>query len=123
MTDDERLASEQNIWLATVRPNGRPHLVPIWFGYVDGHFYVCTWATSVKVRNVQANPYACVSLESGTKPLMAEGSVQILRRPFPEAVKAEFARKFDWDLDDEPEYDVVLEIIPIKWRRGQTGQG
>ena len=67
-TADARLAAEQNIWLATTRPDGRPHLVAIWFGYVDGRFYVCTWGSSVKVNNVAHNPRAVVSLESGAKP-------------------------------------------------------
>jgi len=114
--NEERLRDEPNIWLATTRPDGRPHLVPIWACFVDGRFYVCTSSRSVKVRNALANPYACVALESGSKPLFVDGELRVLRRPFPEPVKTEFLRKFDWELDAEPEYDVVLEVIPTKWR-------
>ncbi|MCP4418942.1 MAG: hypothetical protein GY805_20185 [Chloroflexi bacterium] len=28
---EARLLTERNIWLATVRPSCRPHLIPIWF--------------------------------------------------------------------------------------------
>ena len=28
---DQRLRTDQIAWLGTVRPDGRPHLVPIWF--------------------------------------------------------------------------------------------
>ena len=27
----QRLATEPILWLATTRPDGRPHLVPVWF--------------------------------------------------------------------------------------------
>ena len=30
---------------------------------------------------------------------------------------AEFVRKFDWDLDSEPEYDVLIEVVPTRWLR------
>ena len=38
-------------------------------------------------------------------------------RPYPDAVAAEFLRKFDWDLDSEPEYDVLIEVVPTRWLR------
>jgi predicted pyridoxine 5'-phosphate oxidase superfamily flavin-nucleotide-binding protein len=31
----ERLTAEPVIWLGTVRPDGRPHHVPIWFVWHD----------------------------------------------------------------------------------------
>jgi len=30
-TARQRLQSDANLWLATVRPDGRPHLAPVWF--------------------------------------------------------------------------------------------
>ena len=112
-----RLRDEQNIWLATTRPDGRPHLVPIWFVFADDCFYVCTTSGSVKVRNVRANAKAAVALESGTSPLMAEGTARVVSRPFPPTVAAEFLRKFDWELDSEPEYDTLIEVAPTRWLR------
>ena len=115
--DQVRLRDEQNIWLATTRPDGRPHLTPIWFVFVDGRFYVCTTTNSVKARNVRANAKASVALESGTRPVIAEGAARVLTRPYPPAVNAEFVRKFDWELDSEPEYDALIEVVPEKWLR------
>ena len=115
--DSSRMRDEPNIWLATTRPDGRPHLVPIWFVFVDDRFYVCTAGTSVKVRNVRANATASVSLESGNQPVIAEGTARVVSRPYPAAVAAEFLRKFDWDLDSEPEYDVLIEVTPNRWLR------
>lgn len=115
--DLSRLRDEQNLWLATTRPDGRPHLTPIWFAYVDDRFYVCTSSKAVKVRNVRANPKASVSLESGNQPVIVEGEARVLGRPYPPSVAAEFVRKFDWDLDSEPEYDALIEVTPTKWMR------
>ena len=115
--DTARLRDEPNLWLATTRRDGRPHLTPIWFVFVEGRFYVCTTSTAVKTRNVRANAVASVSLESGNQPIIAEGTANVIERPYPASVAAEFLRKFDWDLDSEPEYDVLIEVVPNRWLR------
>ena len=115
--DRDRLRDEPNIWLATTRSDGRPHLVPIWFVFVDDRFYVCTTSRSVKVRNISEHPIASVALESGSHPMIAEGTARVVARPYPAAVAAEFERKFDWDLDSEPEYDALIEVTPTRWMR------
>src|SRR4029434_4092759 len=50
----ERLGKERNIWIATVRRDGRPHIVPVWFACVDDRIYVCIEAQSVKGRNLRS---------------------------------------------------------------------
>ena len=115
--DTARLRDEQNLWFATTRPDGRPHLTPIWFVYVDDRFYVCTSSKAVKARNVRATAKASVALESGSQPMVVEGEARVLGRPYPASVAAEFERKFDWDLDSEPEYDALIEVAPTRWLR------
>ncbi len=115
--DMTRLRDEPNLWLATTRPDGRPHLTPIWFVFVEGRFYVCTTSKAVKTRNVTTNARASVSLESGNQPVIAEGAARVIERPYPQAVAAEFLRKFEWELDSEPEYDVLIEVVPTRWLR------
>ena len=78
MTSDPRLLTERNIWLATTRPSGRPHLIPIWFVWVDERFYICTGGNSVKARNLNATLQATVALEDGNRPLIAECRVELL---------------------------------------------
>ena len=50
--------------LATVRPDGRPHVAPVWFD-LDGETVVfTTWHTSVKARNIRHDPrVSCVDDE------------------------------------------------------------
>jgi hypothetical protein len=35
----KRLEAEQNIWLSSVQPDGRPHLIPVWFVWRGGRLY------------------------------------------------------------------------------------
>ena len=112
---ERRLQTEQNLWLATVRPNGTPHLVPIWFVWVAGKIYLCTGADSVKVRNLMQNPRVSIALEDGTKPVVIEGQARPMGRP-PAAVIDAFQHKYDWNIQTDGEYDQVIEIEPAKIR-------
>lgn len=112
---EQRLQTEHNIWLATVRSNGRPHLVPIWFVWVDRKLYVCTGAGSVKARNVLDNPQVTASLENGNQPVVIEGQAKPIEYA-PTLVVEAFRRKYDWNIETDNTYDQVIEIEPLKIR-------
>lgn len=114
LTEEEarRAAQERNLWLATARPDGRPHLVPIWFAAVDGSWYVCVNPNSVKARNLQAEPRCSWSLENGDSPLVIEGRARSVAPS--QAVIAAFRAKFDWDIENDPDNDLVFELTPIR---------
>jgi PPOX class probable F420-dependent enzyme len=52
----ELLATARVIWLSTIRPDGRPHVVPVWFDWDGEVVTVFTRANSQKVRNVRHQP-------------------------------------------------------------------
>ena len=112
---DSRLETAKNIWLASVKPNGRPHLVPIWFVWVDERAYVCTSHKSVKARNIAANSSVTFALEDGNKPVIGVGEARIQAPPYPEAVIQAFKAKFDWDISSDASYDALIEIEVSKW--------
>ncbi len=112
---ERRLQTEQNLWLASVRPNGTPHLVPIWFVWVAGKIYLCTGADSVKVRNLKQNSQVSVALEDGAQPVVIEGRARPLAR-VEDAVRAEFQRKYEWDISQDETYTQLIEIKPEKFR-------
>ena len=112
---ERRLQTEQNLWLATVRPNGTPHLVPIWFVWVAGKIYVCTGIDSVKARNVRQNPQVSIALEDGSHPIVIEGRAQPIGQAESAVVDA-FQRKYDWDITTDDTYTEVIEIEPEKIR-------
>jgi len=110
-----RLARSHNLWLATVRPNGAPHLVPVWFVWQDAFFYICTAPDSVKAKNLEQNGQAVVALEDGDEPLICEGDSAVIPRPWPEAVVDAFQRKYEWAIRSEAEYSRLIRIRPLRW--------
>ena len=60
----ERLESEEYGFLITVRPDGRPHAIPVCFLYENDSILVFSLPDSVKVRNIRANPQVSLALES-----------------------------------------------------------
>jgi F420H(2)-dependent biliverdin reductase len=110
-----RLATERNIWLASVRPNGSPHLVPIWFVSQGGLIYICTDPESVKVRNLQHNGRVSLALEDGSKPIIFEGSARVVpHEKTPAGIIPLFKQKYDWDITTDEKYSLVIEVTPRK---------
>lgn len=62
---DEFIASQRTATLATLGPGGRPHLVAMWFGYLDGHLWFETKSKSQKAVNLHRDPRVSVLLEDG----------------------------------------------------------
>jgi PPOX class probable F420-dependent enzyme len=68
MTDDEIqrfIESQKTVQVATIGPDGAPHLVPLWFGLVDGEIVLETFTKSQKVKNLERDPRLTVLLEDG----------------------------------------------------------
>ena len=49
--------------VATVRPDGRPHIAPIWYLMEDGIFYFESESRTVKAKNLRTNPNFAVSVD------------------------------------------------------------
>ncbi len=118
----QRLRDERNIWVATVRPDGRTHLAPVWFVYVDERIWIGTGIDSVRVRNLRTNPAASACLEDGDAPIVAEGTVVVHERLRPDRVVDAFRAKYAWDItidvDDDIGTVVLLELRPHRWLYG-----
>ncbi len=53
---EERLHDEEIAWLTTVRPDGQPQSVPVWFLWDGEGFLVYSRPGARKLRNIEANP-------------------------------------------------------------------
>ena len=75
----DRLLNERNYWIATTRPGGRPHTMPVWGIWQDDMLYFATDPASRKSRNLVANSSAIVHLESGDNVVILEGIAKEVR--------------------------------------------
>ena len=80
------LAEERTVTCASIGPNGRPHLMPLWYVVDDGRIVAWTYAKSQKVRNLERKPQATLQVEAGEayaelRGAMLECDVTIERDP------------------------------------------
>ena len=61
---EERLRSEEVARRATVRPDGQPQSVPVWFLWDGEGFLVYSRPGARKLRNIEANPKINLNLNS-----------------------------------------------------------
>ena len=111
----KRLEAARNLWVSTVRADGRPHLTPVWFVLSGGDLMICIQARSVKGRNLQDNSRIACALEDGSSPVIAEGRAMVEARPWPGAVRQAFQEKYEWDIAADVQYDLLLRIVVDKW--------
>jgi hypothetical protein len=71
----ERLARSHDYWLATVWPDGRPHVMPVWGVWQDDALWFSSSKTSRKVRNLAQNPRAVATTDNALEPVIVEGRV------------------------------------------------
>jgi general stress protein 26 len=70
---EERLAASRNYWVATVWPEGRAHLMPVWGMWNEGAFWFSSSNGSRKARNLMADPRCTVATEDADSPVVLEG--------------------------------------------------
>ncbi len=75
----QQLDASRNYWLATVRPNGRPHVAPLWAVWHGNVLYFEGSPTTRWARNLADNPAASMNLESGLDVVIVEGRAEMFR--------------------------------------------
>jgi hypothetical protein len=71
--------SRATYWLATVRPDGRPHVMPVLGVWVDRGFYFSAGETTRKARNLAHDPRCVVTVEAEPLDLVLEGRADKVR--------------------------------------------
>jgi hypothetical protein len=83
----ERLERARLYWVATVRPDGRPHAMPTWGAWVDDRFWMEGSPGTRRFRNLAANPACVVHVESGKDCVIVEGIAEDGTGPAPDLVE------------------------------------
>ena len=89
MSDDELrafLAEKKVVTCATIGPNGRPHLMPLWYAADGTTLRGWTYAKSQKAKNLERDAHATLQVEDGElyqelRGVMMECDVEIERDP------------------------------------------
>lgn len=76
-----RIQDARNFWIATTRPDGRPHAVPVWGVWVDETLYFGGGTDTRWARNLARNPRVVVHLDDSSEAVIIEGTVQRLDNP------------------------------------------
>lgn len=72
----DELEKSKNYWIGSTRPDGNPHVAPVWGILMDDVVYFGTGEKSRKVKNIRNNPNIVLHLESGFDTLIIEGKVE-----------------------------------------------
>ena len=130
------LEQEPVVWLSTVRPDGGPHLVPIWFWWDGDALLVFSKPDAQKVRNLRERPSAMLALgdaEDDFDVAMLVGRAELLERPTSEVMPAAHLAKYARQLaaigltaaEYAATYSQVIRIVPVRpldWHGRETPQ-
>src|SRR5579859_291213 len=112
-----RMEKERTLWMATTRPDGRPHVAPLWFVWYSDRAYVVTGG--VKLANVRHNGFATLNTEDGMDVVIVEGTARVIPESDPlfDVVAKRFQDRYEWDIRDsigEQGGQALIEITPVK---------
>ncbi|MDQ3929720.1 MAG: pyridoxamine 5'-phosphate oxidase family protein [Chloroflexota bacterium] len=72
----ERLATDNTYWLTTVRPDGRPHVVPVGALWLDGAMYFTTGQGTVKGANLAHNRHCAIAVANRGFDIVIHGEAE-----------------------------------------------
>jgi PPOX class probable F420-dependent enzyme len=117
------LEREPVVWLSTVRPEGGPHLVPIWFWWDGEALLVFSKPGAQKVRNLRAHPSVMLALGDAEDDFdvgLLRGQAELLETPTSEVLPAAHLHKYAEKLaaiglgaeEYAATYSQVIRIVP-----------
>jgi len=117
------LAEEPIVWLSSVRPDGGPHIVPIWFWWDGCALLVFSKPDAQKVRNLRVKPSVMLALGDADDDFdvgMIRGEAELLSQPASEIMPPDHLRKYAermaaiglTDAEYMTTYRQVIRIVP-----------
>ena len=91
----ERLEKSHNYWIATSRPDGRPHLMLVWGIWWQDTFWFSTGPRARKAKNIAANSRCAIGTEKADEAVILEGTAEEIKdRAVWQTVCQEYDRKY-----------------------------
>lgn len=123
---DERLRTAPIIWLGSVRPDGRPHLVAVWFLWDGATILIFSIPNNQKLRNILQNPNVTLAVDDskgGDDPIVVEGQAELLPAGSVDTTLPAYAEKYDTLLNEmgwnassmASNYSQAIRVTPSKF--------
>jgi PPOX class probable F420-dependent enzyme len=117
----ERLTRSHDYWLATTRPDGRPHVMPVWGLWWDDAVWFSSGLRSSKARNLATDPRCALTTDDAQEPVVVEGTAAQVRdaatiRGFAERLGAKYETDYPIDFFD-PDVNGTYRVAPT-WAFG-----
>lgn len=124
---DRRLREEEVAWFTTVRPDGQPQSVPVWFVWDGDAFLLYSRSGQQKLKNIGQNSRVGLSLNSndhGGDVVRVEGTAEVVPDVPPANEVGEYLEKYreaiariGFDPDGFARaYSVALRVTPARWQ-------
>jgi hypothetical protein len=95
----ERLEKSHNYWIATSRPDGRPHLMVVWGVWWEGAFWFSTGPGTRKAKNIAKEPHCVIGTEKSDEAVIVEGvASEVADRAMWKQMASIYDRKYGGDL-------------------------
>ncbi len=94
---DQRLHNDEIVWLSSVRPDGRPHTVVVWFLWDGESVLIFSRPNNQKVRNIQHNPNVLLAVDNtnnGSDPITIEGTATLLAQEEVKLTLSTYVKKY-----------------------------
>ncbi len=124
---ESRLREEEIAWMTTVRSDGQPQTVPVWFLWDDEGFLIYSQPNRPKLRNIARNPRVGLNLNSndqGGDVVRLEGRARIVEDAPPAGEIEPYVEKYSDSIvrigfDAEGfarEYSIAVRVTPDRWQ-------
>jgi PPOX class probable F420-dependent enzyme len=124
---EARLKEEEVAWMTTVRSDGQPQTVPVWFLWDDEGFLIYSQPNRQKLKNISRNPHVGLNLNSdaqGDNVVRLEGTAAIADDAPPSSEVPSYVEKYregiariGFDVESfARSYSVPVRIRPERWQ-------
>ena len=94
---EDRLRTESTVWLSSTRPDGRPHIVPVWFNWDGQVFDLFSKPSAQKVRNIREHADVMLAIGQPDEDFdveLVEGKASVLDVPTADVIRPQMFEKY-----------------------------
>lgn len=121
---DEFLESQKILRLSTILPDGTPHIVPVWYIYMDKKLYVGTNTTTTKAKNIARDGRVGFCIDEGVRSpiygVAGSGTADLISDPAEiKEIAVKILHRYMGTIDESGQEildntDCIIRITPTK---------